>query len=37
VVRNTDVVIALVVRTVMCNPVRERCHRGGEASREQNE
>lgn len=38
VVRNTaDVVVALVVLTMMRNSVRERCHRSGEAGREQDE
>ena len=31
------VMMPLVMLTVMCNPVRERCHRGGYAGREQNE
>lgn len=36
--RNTDdVVVALVVLTVMRNAVRQRCDRGGEAGREQDE
>jgi hypothetical protein len=38
VVDNTSsVMIPLVVLAVMCNAVRERCHRRGEAGREQDE